>query len=266
MRKNGDKFVDNFPIKIKDGKYYYTYDRKIRNWLRKEGFKTDLTAEEAFNALRTKLGIDPNLDRYAAQQEMQQTYNQFPPISVSDMKYTAQQDKEKFLQTYFGDDDEKMKLPAKEAFKQIRELTEIDSSLSDNSARIILRARYELDSLGFSKYLPATIAKKLSSKTVMLIQEDNSSLNGVEVVSETNRYYPHRSTAAHIIGYMGKINDAEKEAYEKKGYETSALVGKEGIEGKFRICFSGQERTKGRPGKQRRTDSESDQRDGRKER
>ena len=239
MRKNGDNFVDNFPIKFKNGKYYYTYDRKITKWLKKEGFKTDLTAEEAFNALRTKLGIDPSLDRYAAQQEMQQTYNQFPPISVSDMKYTAQQDKERFLQIYFGDDESKMDLSAKEAFKEIREDTEIDPALSDKQARIILKARYELDSLGFSKYLPATIAKKLSSKTVMLIQEDNSNLNGVEVVSETNRYYPHHATASHILGYMGKINDAEKEAYEKKGYETSALVGKEGIEGKFESVLAG---------------------------
>lgn len=96
MKKNGDKFVDNFPIKIKDGKYYYTYDQKIKKWLKKEGFKTNLNAEQAFNALRSKLGIDPSLDRFDAQTEMQNTYNQYPPISVSDMKFSEQQKKEAF--------------------------------------------------------------------------------------------------------------------------------------------------------------------------
>ncbi|MBQ3924155.1 MAG: hypothetical protein II696_01400, partial [Firmicutes bacterium] len=159
MRKNGDDFVDNFPIKIKNGKYYYTYDRKITNWLKKNHFSTKMTAEEAFNALRSKLGIDPALDRYQAQTEIQQTYNMYPPISVSDMKWTAEQEKERFLEIYFGDDESKKKLTAKEAFGEIREKVNIDASMSDREARNILKARYELDSLGFSKYLPATIAK-----------------------------------------------------------------------------------------------------------
>ena len=239
MKKNGDKFVDNFPIKIKDGKYYYTYDQKIKKWLKKEGFKTNLNAEQAFNALRSKLGIDPSLDRFDAQTEMQNTYNQYPPISVSDMKFSEQQKKEAFLQTYFGSDELLGDASAKEAFKKIRENMKIPEKMTDAQARPIMQARYEVDSLGYSKYLPATIAKKLSNNTVMLIEEDNDLLKGVEVVSETNRYYPHKNSASHILGYMGKITEEEKEKYAQKGYETSALVGKEGIEGKYEKILAG---------------------------
>lgn len=239
MKKNGDKFVDNFPIKIKGKKYYYTYDKKIQRWLKKKRFKANLTAEEAFNALRNQLGIDPSKNRFDAQAEMQDTYNEYPPISVSDMKYTAQQEKEEFLQVYFGDDESVKKLSAKDAFNKIKEKMELPDDLSDKDARTVMKARYEIDSLGYSKYLPATVAKKVSNKTVMLIEEDNDLLKGVEVVSETNRYYPNKNTASHILGYMGKITDAEKEKYAQKGYETSALVGKEGIEGKFESILAG---------------------------
>ncbi len=239
MKKNGDKFVDNFPIKIKDGKYYYTYDRQITSWLKKKNLKTSLTAEQAFNAMRNKLGIDPSLSRFDAQVEMQNTYNQYPPISVSNMKYTADQEKDEFLQMYFGNDETMLDLKAKDAFKEIREVMKIDPSLSNKEARQIMRARYELDSLGYSKYLPATIAKKVSPKTVMLVEEDNEALAGVEVVSDTTRYYPNDKTASHILGYMGKISDAEKETYINKGYEASALIGREGIESSMESVLAG---------------------------
>lgn len=239
MTKNGDKFVDNFPIKIKNGKFYYTYDRSIKRWLKKKGLATDLTAEEAFNAMRNKLGIDASLNRFDAQAEMQNTYNQYPPISVDTMKYTAQKEKEEFLQIYFGNDESVLEKSPKEVFGLIRKAKEIPGSMSDVQARNIMKARYEIDSLGYSKYLPATVAKNVSNKTVMLIEEDSNLLKGVEVVSDTTRYYPNKNTASHILGYMGKITDEEKEKYSQKGYETSALVGKDGIEGKFETVLAG---------------------------
>lgn len=239
IEKNGDKLVDNFPIKISGNDYYYTYDSKIRKWLRKKKLNQNMTAEEAFNAMRSKLGIDPNLSRYDAQKEMQTIYNQFPPISVSNMKYTAEQEKENFLELYLGKDDKNVKLSAKEVFKAIRKKMNIDNSLSDKQARKVMQIRYEIDSLGYNKYMPATIAKKVSGKTVLLIEDGNEKLEGVEVVSETTRYYPNKNAASHVLGYMGKINDSEKDAYARKGYETSALIGKEGIEGKFESALAG---------------------------
>ena len=85
LNKNHDKVEDEFPIKISDGKYYYTYDNQVSKWLRKNNLNPNLTAEEAFNALRQKLGVDSSLSRYDAQLEMQQTYSTYPPISVDTM-------------------------------------------------------------------------------------------------------------------------------------------------------------------------------------
>lgn len=237
--KNGDKTKDEFPIKIKNGKYYYTYDRKVKSWLKSKGFSTNLTAEEAFNALRNKLGIDPTLSRYQAQTEMQSKHGQYPPISVSDMKYTADKDKEDFLSTYFDSTSKYSKMSAKEVFAKIRKKMGINSALSDTQARKIMVVRNQVESMGYSQYMPATIAKNVSKKTVMLIEEAGNALKGVEVVSETKRYYPNKKYACHIIGYMGKISDSALSKYEAKGYDSSQLVGQEGIESKYESVLKG---------------------------
>ncbi|MEG0157527.1 MAG: penicillin-binding protein, partial [Anaerovoracaceae bacterium] len=239
LEGNGDSYSDEFPIKIENGELYYTYETEIASWLEKKGLSTDLTAEEAFDELRNKLGIDPSLDRYAAQLEIQNTYNQYPPISVKQMKYTAEIKKEQFLQTYFGNDKKAAKYDAKEAFAAIREKMEIDKSLSDEEARKIMVIRNDIKSLGYNQYMPAVIAKNVSEDTVMLIEERGESLKGVDVVSETVRYYPNGNFASHILGYMGKITDEEKTELVSKGYENGAVIGKEGIEGKYESVLKG---------------------------
>lgn len=246
LNKNNDKLEDEFPIKIKNGKYYYTYDREITKWLKKNDLKTDLNAEEAFNALRQKLGIDSSLDRYTAQQEMQEKHSTYPPISVNTMKYTYEEEKDSFLEQYFSNkkESERSSMTAKEAFEGIRKDMKIDEGLSDAKARKIMVVRYALDSLGYSQYKPATVAKNVSKKTVMLIEEGSDDLKGVQVVSETKRYYPHKNTAAHILGYLGKINDSEKTTYEKKGYSSDELIGQDGIEEKYESTLKGKNGTK----------------------
>ena len=45
------------------------------------------------------------------------------------------------------------------------------------------------------------------------------------------RVYPKNTTAAHIVGYMGKVYSEEELAeLEEKGYSTDATVGVSGVE------------------------------------
>lgn len=239
LEKNDDEYNNNFPIKKKNGKYYYTYDDEIKEWLKSNNLDTDATAEEALYALADKLEIDSE-DRYEIQSQIQTNYNIYPPISVKDMKYTADSEKEDFLESYGL----KTNLTAKESFAALRKKFEIKSSVSDKQAMKIMAVRTELKSLGYKKYMPATIAKNVSNETVMAVEEAGDKLQGVEIVSETKRYYPNKNLASHVLGYLGKISSSEEAEYEKKGYETSALVGKEGIEGVYESVLKGQDGTK----------------------
>lgn len=249
LNKNNDKLEDDFPIKIKNGKYYYTYDREISRWLKKNNLSTDLSAEDAFNALRQKLGIDSSKSRYDAQLEMQQTYSTYPPISVSTMQYTADEEKSEFLEKYFPgsskkDREKRMNMSAKEAFDGIRKSMKIKSAYSNRQARKIMSVRYSLDALGYNKYLSAVVAKNVSEDTVMLIEEGSDDLKGVQVVSESTRYYPNKKSAAHVLGYLGEISDSKKEAYEKKGYSSDELIGQYGIEEKYESTLKGKNGTR----------------------
>lgn len=238
LEENDDEYSNNFPIKKQDDEFYYTYNEEITTWLEENNLDTDLTAEEALYALKNKMEIDSD-DRYEIQSELQTKYNIYPPISVKNMKFTAETEKQEFLKGY----DLKEDLSAKEAFKKLREYFEIEESVSDETAMKIMAIRTELKSLGYKKYMPATIAKDVSDETVMKVEESGDDLKGVEIVSETKRYYPNGDLASHILGYMGKISVAEEAEYEKKGYETSAMVGKEGIEGQFESVLKGQDGT-----------------------
>lgn len=231
LRANNEKYTDNFPIKItKKGKFYYTYKVKIKKWLKKQGFKTNLTADQAFKRLRSKYHIDEKLNRFEAMEVLQDKYNLDPPISVRKMVYTYDLQLEQFLGKFaFPQETIDEGVTAEECFKTLRENYSIDKDLSDKEARRIFVVRNEIATNGFTRYIPITIAKGLKDKTITYLEE--VSYPGVDIASESQRYYPNHNNASHIIGYMGAISESETSYYiDKLGYASTDLVGKDGIE------------------------------------
>lgn len=241
LEANGDTYYDNFPILIQNGKFYYTYQKDIADWLVAQGMPAYYSAEQAFDEIRIRNNIGEGLDKYEAQTKLQTVYNIFPPISVKNMKFLKELDKESFLGRYYLDLD----LTAEQAFKALRKQFEISPSLSDDEARKIMIVRNELSSQGYRKYMPAKIAGGVSQNTIVVIEEKNSDLPGVEVVAESIRYYPNANTAAHILGYLGQISESEKSKYvDQRGYKPTDMVGQEGIEKVFESTLKGKDGTK----------------------
>lgn len=227
FKKNGDRYYDDLPIKISSsGKYYYTYDRDKRKWQKEENIPAGYTARQAFDHLRSTYDIGNDLTDTEAQKELQNKYNKYPEISVVRMEYTADVEKDAFLGRYDLESD----ITAEKAFKAIRKKMQIDSSLSAGQARDIMVIRNELESMGYMTYMPVTVAQNVSRMTIVQIEEESEDFDNVEVSTETRRYYPGGKTAAHILGYMGAISESEKEKYIKKGYQSTDLIGKNGVE------------------------------------
>lgn len=92
--------------------------------------------------------------------------------------------------------------------------------------------RYNLSLNGYQKYLSTTIASDVSQKTVASIMENSDVLEGVSIREETIRKYNYPQYYSSIIGYTGRINQAEYEEYSliNPDYSTSDIVGKTGIE------------------------------------
>ncbi|HZK02643.1 MAG TPA: penicillin-binding transpeptidase domain-containing protein, partial [Anaerovoracaceae bacterium] len=241
LEKNNETINDNLPIVLgHNSEFYYTYQKNIEEWLVSQAMPINLTAEEAFSEIRARNDIDEGLDQFEAQAQLQSLYSIYPPISVKNMKYLQDLEKEGFLGRYHFDYD----LTAKEAFRSLRKYFKIDPKLSDIDARKIMIVRNELAAQGYMGYIPATIATGISQQTIVTLNERGAQFPSVDVVAESVRYYPNETSAAHAIGYLGKISESEKEAYLEKEYSASDLVGKDGAEKAFEDLLRGKDGVK----------------------
>ncbi|MDR2162991.1 MAG: hypothetical protein LBO70_03515 [Clostridiales Family XIII bacterium] len=231
LNKHEEKIIDEFPIReADDGSLSYIYDSKIKEWLDSNDMPADYTAEQAFGELRSRNNIPEGLSAADAQQRLIDI-GIIPPISVSDSKYTFTHDIEKknFLELHKVKDSP----DARKAYDSIRELYKIDKQfpgLTEKEARQLIVVRSALTSLGYLQWMPAKIATDLQEETVVELEEKKHNIEGMEIVTESVRYYPEGNTASHVVGYLGKISQDNLKKYEKKGYKASDLVGLSGIE------------------------------------
>ncbi|MDR2088001.1 MAG: hypothetical protein LBP73_01450 [Clostridiales Family XIII bacterium] len=237
LEKNGEEYIDNFPIVYENGDFEYRYRIETEEWLLSQGMPADFSAEQAFDEIRRRNNIDEDLDPYEAQADMQKL-GVTPPISVVRMSYTKDMDKAAFLERYGLE----TSISARDAFRAIRDYFEIDETIPDAEARKLIVLRNELKLLGYRQYVPANIATNVTDNTVMQIEEMGNGLKGVSVVTETIRYYPNGSTASHVLGYMGKISESLKARYvDELGYRPTDMIGLDGVEKSLESTLKGKD-------------------------
>jgi penicillin-binding protein 2 len=97
--------------------------------------------------------------------------------------------------------------------------------------------RYELEIRAIIQTLdPYMFAVDVSNRFISLIEERGFS--GVNVERKYIREY-HTSYAAHLLGYIGKMDKIDYEKYSKLDYPIAALVGKTGAERAFEHLLHG---------------------------
>ena len=102
--------------------------------------------------------------------------------------------------------------------------------------------RQQADSKNFES-LP--IRTKLSDQEVARFVAQRFRFPGVDVKARLFRNYPLGETGAHLLGYIGRINQAEKEAIEEwedelqANYRGTEYIGKLGIEQKYETQLHG---------------------------
>lgn len=101
--------------------------------------------------------------------------------------------------------------------------------------------RYELNNNSFMKYVPVTIATNISEESVASIVENQSSLQGIEVVEDSIRKYVDEESMGPILGYTGKASAEELEELRRQdaGYSNDAVIGKAGIEQYMELTLQG---------------------------
>ena len=90
------------------------------------------------------------------------------------------------------------------------------------------------------------IRTRLSDEEVARFAAQHYRFPGVEIKARLFRSYPHGETAAHVIGYIGRINQREKTAMEdwdeedQANYKGTDYIGKLGIEQSYEKTLHGQ--------------------------
>jgi len=160
-----------------------------------------------------------------------------PKISVSKWEYVPIVDKT----NWYGKFSIPVEYDVEEAFNYLIDYYELDENLSRYELRVIMSLYDQLDKQGQRAYQPINIAYGIKDATVAKIEEGFVEYPGVQVSIEPVRYYPEKETAAHILGYLGKIsqaNEIEKYVVENN-YSPNDIIGKTGIEEKYELLLKG---------------------------
>ena len=74
----------------------------------------------------------------------------------------------------------------------------------------------------------------LDDRTIARLAVNKYRLNGVELQEQLVRHYPHNNLFAHVLGYMGSINHAERQRIKandlQQAYGGAYTIGKTGVE------------------------------------
>lgn len=91
-----------------------------------------------------------------------------------------------------------------------------------------------------SKNDPVTVKIDLTDKQVAQFSERKPFFKGVTIQSKLTRTYPYDELFAHVIGYVGRINDKESKEIDKQRYAGTDLIGKIGIESYYEDILLGE--------------------------
>jgi penicillin-binding protein 2 len=128
-----------------------------------------------------------------------------------------------------------------------RKVKNIEATIDDLSEIIDIQAR---DRARFRKLLGEArnaeslpIRTRLSDEEVAKFAANRYRFEGVDIRARLFRQYPYGDNASHLIGYMGRINEADQERLEDEGvdanYRGTDFIGKAGIEASYQSELHG---------------------------
>lgn len=199
-----------------------------------------INAEELFEQ------PDPNaviLELVQAVKDSGNTYTDTLPITqaapfeyVSDMT-----DLQKTrLNAYLEANDLPTSTTAVELMAFFRDAFDIDNNYTSEQMRIVTGVRYEIKIRYVINTSDYVFAEDVSIDLITKLMEND--IPGFTVQSSYIRDYK-TDYAAHLLGYVGMMNEEEYKEYRNEGYPLNAMVGKEGAEKAFEPFLHGTDGT-----------------------
>jgi penicillin-binding protein 2 len=115
-------------------------------------------------------------------------------------------------------------------FRQLGEIIEItDQDIRRFKSELNKRRRFDSVALRFN----------LSDEEVAGISVNRYLYPGVDVVARLNRYYPLADNVAHVVGYVGMIDEPELKELDTSNYSGTIHIGKLGVEKAYEQLLHG---------------------------
>lgn len=96
-----------------------------------------------------------------------------------------------------------------------------------------------LETSNAPEYQAAILKENLTQAEVAFVEAHRSQFPELELIRSQRRLYPRGGLAAHVIGYVGEISDAELELDDFMFYEPGAEIGKAGMERQYNDALTG---------------------------
>lgn len=84
------------------------------------------------------------------------------------------------------------------------------------------------------------IKMNLTEEEIARFSEVKQKFPGIRIETQMTRYYPHGDLFAHVVGYVGRINDKDLKVIDKDAYAGTNLIGKVGVEKSYEDLLHGQ--------------------------
>jgi penicillin-binding protein 2 len=89
------------------------------------------------------------------------------------------------------------------------------------------------------EYQAISIKEDLTLSEVAFVEAHHAELPELELIRSQRRLYPQGGLAAHLVGYVGEVSEAELQQAEFVMYDPGAEVGKTGIERQYNDVLTG---------------------------
>ncbi|EAT11637.1 penicillin-binding protein 2 [Bermanella marisrubri] len=89
-------------------------------------------------------------------------------------------------------------------------------------------------------YEAITLKHQLSEEEIARLMVNSNFLPGIQVEAELVRHYPQGKYFAHVLGYVGHMNERDKQRLDSAQYKATKRVGKIGIERYYEDQLHGQ--------------------------
>jgi penicillin-binding protein 2 len=122
-------------------------------------------------------------------------------------------------------------------------VADLDALLAELGTRVALSAddiaQFRVELTRKRRFEDVVLRTNLDAEEVARFSIDRHRFPGVKVAADLARYYPHGALTAHVVGYIGRIDETELQIIDPSNYAATKFIGKLGIEQSYESALHG---------------------------